>query len=93
MSDQQASKPAQPRIGSLDDPPAFVPPQFTSVLVAPLFVVLPVRHNQFNATLLEPLAQRVGIVATVGYDALRLLPRADLSAWGRGLRRVWLPQA
>ena len=76
MSDQQASKLPQPSIGSLDDPAPLVPSQFTSVLVAPLLVVLPVRHNQFNAALLEPLTKRVGIVATVGYDALRLLPRS-----------------
>ena len=75
MSDQQASKLSQPCVGSLDNPPALVPPQFASVLVTPLLVVLPVRHDQFNAALLEPLAQRIGIVATVGYDALRLLPR------------------
>jgi len=75
MSDQLASKLPQPCVGSLDDPAAFVPPQFASVLVAPQFVVLPVRHNQFNAALLEPFTKRIGIVATVGYDALRLLPR------------------
>lgn len=75
MSDQQASKLSQPGVGSLDDPPSLVPPQFSSVLVAPQFVVLPVRHNQFNAALLEPLAKWIGIVATVGYDAFRLLPR------------------
>jgi len=54
---------------------ALVPSQFTSVLVAPLLVVLPVRHNQFNAALLESLAKRIGLVTTVSYDPLRLLPR------------------
>ena len=52
MSDQQASKLAQPRVGPLDDPAALVPPQFTSVLVAPLLVVFSVGHDQFNAALL-----------------------------------------
>jgi len=75
MSDQEASKLSQPCVGSLDDPAPLVPPQFTSVLVAPLLVVLPVRHNQFNAALLESLAKRIGIVTTVGYDSLRSLPR------------------
>jgi len=39
---------------------------FTSVMVAALFVVFPVRRNQFNAALLELLAKWVGIIATVG---------------------------
>jgi len=72
MSDQEASKLSQPCVGSLDDPAPLVPPQFTSVLVAPLLVVLPVRHNQFNAALLESLAKRIGIVTAIGYDALQL---------------------
>jgi hypothetical protein len=75
MSDQQASKLPQPCVGPLDDPAPLVPPQFASVLVAPLLVVLPVRHNQFNAALLESLAKRIGIVTAVSYDSLRPLPR------------------
>jgi hypothetical protein len=35
-------------------------------MVAALFVVFPVRRNQFNAALLELLAKWVGIIATVG---------------------------
>ena len=72
MSDQQASKLTEPGVGSLDDPVPLEPPQLASVLVAPPFVDLPVRHSQFNAAPLEPLAKRLGIVVTVGYDALRL---------------------
>jgi len=72
MSDQQASKLPQPSIGSLDDPASLVPSQFASVLVAQLLVVLPVRHNQFNAAPLESLAKRIGIVTAIGYDALQL---------------------
>jgi hypothetical protein len=56
-------------VGSFDDPPALVSPQFTSILVAALLAVLPVRDNQFNAALFEPLAQRVGIISTAGYSA------------------------
>ena len=31
------------------------------------------RRNQINAALFEPLAKLIGVIATVGYDALRLL--------------------
>src|SRR5271157_83879 len=64
-------------------------PQFAPVFVAPFLIVLPVRRDQFNASLLQPLTQRVGIVAAVGDHALGFLPRA---AGGRGLRPAWLPQ-
>lgn len=35
---------------------------------------LSLQHNQFNAGFLEPLAKRIGIVATFGHDLLRLVP-------------------
>jgi len=85
MANQQTSKLPQPCIGSLYDPAPLVPSQFTSVLVAPLLVVLAVRHNQFNAALLEPLAQQIGIVTTVSYASHRLLPRPASGPWDADL--------
>ncbi len=93
MSDQQPPELSQPCVGSLDDPAAFVASQFPAVLVSPLLVVLPVGRNQIDSSLLEPLAQGVGIVCPVGDHALRLLPRpasrpgdADFGERGFGKR-------
>ena len=55
MTNQQAAKLSEPRVGSLHDPAALVAPQFASIFVAPLLVVLPVRRNQFDASLLQSL--------------------------------------
>ncbi len=93
MSDQEPSELAEPRVGSLDDPAAFVAAQFSSVLVAPLLVVLPIRGNQLDAALLQPLAQRVRVVGAIGDHAFRLLPRApfgsgDTDFGERGFRKT-----
>jgi len=81
MSYQESSELAEPRVGPLDDPTAFVSAQFPPVFVAPLLVVLSIRGNQFDASLLQAPAQRVRVVGAVGDHPLRLLPRA---AFGSG---------
>ena len=43
MSHQESSELAEPCVGPLDDPAAFVAAQFPSVLVAALLVVLSIR--------------------------------------------------
>jgi hypothetical protein len=78
MTNRQAAKLAQPGVGSFHDPAALIAPQFAPILVAPFFIVLPVRRDQFNAALLQPLTQGIGIVAAVGDHALGLLPRSAL---------------
>ncbi len=78
MTNQQAAKLSEPCIGSLDNPSALVAPEFSSIFITPHLVVLPVGCDQFNASLLQALAQGVGIVAAVGNHTLRLLPRAAL---------------
>jgi len=86
MTNQKAAKLSKPRIGSFHDPSALVTAQFAPILIAPQFVVLSVRNNQVNPAFFEPLAQRIGIIATVGYDALRLLTRAASWPWDADLR-------
>src|ERR1035437_3424051 len=78
MTNQQAAKLAEPGVGSFHDPAALIASQFAPIFVAPLLIVLPVRCNQFNASLLQPLTQRVRIVAAVGDHALGFLPRSAL---------------
>jgi len=76
MTNQQAAKLSERRIGSFYDPSTLVAAEFAAVLISPPLVVLSVRCNQFNAALFEPFAMRIGVGATVGYDALRILARA-----------------
>ena len=78
MTDQQAAKLSEPGIGSLDDPSAFVAPEFSSIFITPLLVVLPVGRNQLDASLVQAPAQWVGIVASVGNHPLRPLPGSAL---------------
>ena len=74
VTNQRSAKLAEPGIGSLHDPTAFVAPQLTSVFVAPFLVVRPVGCNQLLTSLLQLLAQGVAIVAAVGNHAPGLLP-------------------
>jgi len=80
MADQQPAELTEPRVGSLDDPAAFVTAQLASVLVAPVPAVLAVGHDQLDAPLLQPFAQRVGVVGTICDHPLRLLSRTALGA-------------
>jgi len=92
MSYQESSELPEPRIGSLDDPAALVAAQFPPVLVAPLLVVLSIRGDQFDASLLQALAQWVRVVGAVGDHPFRFLPRAafrpgDADFFERGFRK------
>jgi hypothetical protein len=83
MADQQTAKLAEPGVGAFDDPAAAVAAQLASVLVLPVLVVLPVGNDEFDATLPQALAQRVGVVGAIRNHALRLAPRTALGAWDR----------
>lgn len=93
MTNQESAKLSEPGIGSLHDPSSLVAAEFAAIFISPSFVVFPVRRYQFDAAFFEPLAQRIGVVAAVGYDAFWLLPRAsswpgDADFGDRGLRKV-----
>ena len=92
VPNQESSELAEPCIGPLDDPAAFVPAQFPPVFVTPLLVVLPIWGDELDAALLQSLAQRVRIVSAIGDYPFRLLPRAafgsgDTDFFERGLRK------
>ncbi len=80
MANQESSKLAEPGVGALDDPAAFIAPKPSDVPVPAVFAVAAVRDNEFDAALFEPLAQRVGVVGAVGNHAFGLLPRTVLGA-------------
>ena len=93
MTNQQATELSEPSIGPLHDPTASITPQLASIFIAPGSVVLAVGHDQFNASLVQAAAQRVGIVSGVGNHPLRLLPRAALRSRNadfleRGFRKL-----
>jgi len=75
VTHQQSSELAKPGVGSFDDPTPLVAPQLTPILVAPMPIVLPVRHDQLDAAFLQSLAQRIRIVGGVGNYPFRLLSR------------------
>jgi hypothetical protein len=93
VTNQQSAKLSEPCVGSFHNPSALVSAELAAIFIAPQFVVLSVRRNQFDTSFLEPLAQRVGVVAAVGYDAFRLLPRTaarpgDADFGDRGFRKL-----
>jgi hypothetical protein len=92
MPNQESPEVAEPCIGPLDDPAALVAAQFPSVFVTPLLVVLSIWCDQFDASLLQSLAQRVRVIGTIGDHPFRLLPRAafgpgDADFFERGFRK------
>ena len=92
MTNQKPAELTEPGIGSLDDPSAFVAPHLASVFIPPPLVVLSVGRNQFNSPFLQPFAQRIGVVSSVGDYPFRFLPRAafrsrDADFFERGFRK------
>jgi len=80
MTNQQTAKLTKPGVGSFYDPAAPVSPHLASIFITPVLVVLPVRRQQFDATLVQPFPQRVGIVAGISDHALRFLPGAPFGS-------------
>ena len=88
VTNQQSAKLPEPCIGSFHNPSALVAVDLADIVIAPQIVVVSVRCNQFDSSFLKPLAQRIGVVAAVGYDALRLLiPAVPDCSYRRGRRR------
>lgn len=78
----------QPRVRPLDDPPAPVAPQLPPVLVRRLPVVAPLRDNRLDVARDQQRPRRVGVVAAVGDQPLRLVWSAVLPAPPLYLHRV-----
>lgn len=75
VTNQQSAELAQPSVGALHDPAPLVTPHLASIVIAPVLVVFPVRCQQLDGALLQSLAQRIGVIASIGNDPRRLLPR------------------
>ena len=92
MANEKPAELTEPCVGAFHYPAAKIAPQFASVFVSSFLVVLPVRHNQLDAALLQAPTQRVGIIAPVRNYALGLLPWAafrsrDADFGERGFRK------
>ena len=59
MTNQQSAELSEPGVGALHNPAAEISSQFPPIFVAPLPVVLPIRHNQVDAAFVQPPTQRV----------------------------------
>jgi len=75
MTNQQPAELSQPSIGPLHNPAALVSSEFASVFVPPMFVVLPIGHDQFDTVAAQAFAQRIRIVAAIGNHPLWFLSR------------------
>jgi hypothetical protein len=92
MAHEESAELTEPGVGAFDDPAALISSEFSSVLVAPVFAVLAIGHDEVDTALCEPLAQRVGVVGAVGDYAFGLLPRTafgprDFDFGERGFRK------
>src|SRR5581483_10094373 len=72
-TDDQASIITKPGKGAFDFPAFAIAAQGSAILRGRLFAVDLMRHNQFNATVLQAQTQRVTVVGFVGDQALGLL--------------------
>ena len=80
MANKQPAELAEPCVGAFDDPASFVSPEFPYVLVLSLLVFITVRNDEVDASLLEPFAQRIGVVGAVGDHPFRLRSRTAFGA-------------
>lgn len=92
MAHEESAELTEPCVSAFDDPASFVTSELPAVLVAPEFAVLAVRHDEVDASLGEPFAQRVGVVGAVCDYAFGLLPRTafgsrDIDFGERGFRK------
>jgi hypothetical protein len=92
MTDQQRAELPPPCVGAFDDPAAYVAPQFSAILIASNLIVLSVGRDQFDATSLPTLSQRVGVVTAIRDHSFRFLPRPahgprDTDLLERGVRK------
>ena len=92
MTDKQPAELPEPCVGAFDDPATLVAPELSAVFVLSFLAVLAVWNDEIDASLLEPLAQRIGVVGSIGDHALRLLSRTtfgagDLDFGERGFRK------
>lgn len=76
MTNEESTELSEIGICSFDDPSSFESPHFAPVLKTPLDPIEAGGYYRFDATLLEPLSLRIGVVGTVGDHFLGLRTRS-----------------
>ena len=76
IAHDESAEVAEPGEGAFHDPPSLVAAQGSSVLRRRPAPILPMRGDQLDAARRQLLTQRIAIVAAIGDQAERLLPRA-----------------
>ena len=81
-ANHQAAIISEPRESSLDFPAAFITSQLSAIMVFLLFVIAPVRANQFDTMCLELPSQRVTVISFIGNQSLMFFSRTTSTfAW------------
>jgi hypothetical protein len=75
-SNHKATIIPQPGERPLHFPASFISPQLAAIIILLTFVVTAVRANQINTSLLQPLAQRIAVIALVCNQSLWVLSRS-----------------
>jgi hypothetical protein len=92
MAHQQSAELTEPCVGALDDPAPLITPELATVFVTSEFAVLAVWDDEIDAALLEPLAERSGVVGAIRDHPFGLLSRTafgpgDFDFGERGFRK------
>jgi len=82
MTDKQPAELPEPCVGAFDDPATLVAPELSAVFVLSFLAVLAVWNDEIDASLLEPLAQRIGVVGPDRRSRASASVADDL--WGGG---------
>ncbi len=75
VAHHQSAEVAEPGDGAFHGPPPLLAPQRPAILGGGLAAIGPMRRDQFDPALRQPLAQRIAVVTFVGDHALRFLTR------------------
>ena len=80
MANEESAELTEPGVGAFDDPSPLVATEFASVFVSAKLAVLAVGDDEVDASLLQSLSQRVGVISTVGDHPFRLRSRPSFGA-------------
>ncbi len=74
MTNRQSAELSQSDIGLLHDPAPRVEPHFAPIFIDSSLVLFPVRCNQLDGSLFQPLKPRIEVVSGIGDRGSQLLP-------------------
>jgi len=75
-ADHQSAIIAQPGECTFHFPPTFISSQLAAIMIFLLFVVVPVRADQFNTARLQSSSQRITVIGLVGNQPIGFLARS-----------------